>query len=88
MNSFVESAHDEILKHFNIFGVNYFGLDVEREHLALAIDLDLYCAAAYGSGKFSLLEVSLKRGDLILHLLCLLEHLVHISCGAFAHTLW
>ena len=82
VDSLVYSADDKILEHIDVLWINYLGLECERLDSLLACDSNLNCTAACCSGELSCLDIFLKLSDLILHLLSLLDHLVHVLSAA------
>ena len=76
----VDRRHDHVLQHLDVLRVDRLGLDREGEDLLLAVGLDRDHAAAGGGLVLPRLQL-LDLGELFLHLLGLLEHLLHVSAG-------
>src|SRR5688500_18152753 len=74
----VEGGKDEVLEELDVFGVDRVRIDRHLDDLELSRHHDLDRAAAGGRFDALVLQLLLRLRHLGLHLLDLLEHLVHV----------
>src|SRR4051794_3414206 len=83
----VRVAHggdDQVLQGLHVVGVDRLRVDGQRSQLAAAGERGGDQPAARGAGDLGRRQLGLRRGELLLHLLSLLEQLLHVRLSAAA----
>src|ERR1700722_13922062 len=78
-------ADEQVLQRLDVVGVDDLGIDLHRDHLAVALDGDLDQTAAGLALDLGVDESFLGSHQLLLHLLCLGEQRRHVGLASGLH---